>query len=76
MKNLNFRDEVIRRWRSRRNMPSIIQSRVGRKGLSEEFSFRERIDSCGAIWLRKEGKNQVKLLEILLARCQKSREDL
>ena len=31
IKNLNFRDEVVRVWRSRRNMPSIIQSRVGRK---------------------------------------------
>ncbi|ORD92991.1 hypothetical protein ECANGB1_1990 [Enterospora canceri] len=51
IKNFNFRDEVVRGWRSRRNMPSIIQSRVGSKGLSEEFSFRERRDSCGAIWL-------------------------
>ena len=49
IKNSNFRDEVVRGWRSRRNMPSIIQSRVGSKGLSEEFSFRERRDSCGAI---------------------------
>ena len=52
IKNSNFRDEVVRGWRSRRNMPSIIQSRVGSKGLSEEFSFRERRDSCGAIWLK------------------------
>ena len=52
IKNLNFRDEVVRGWRSKRNMPSIIQSRVGRIGLSEEFSFRERRDSCGAIWLK------------------------
>ena len=49
IKNFNFRDEVIRGWR---NMPIIIQSRVGYKGLSEEFSFRERRDSCGAIWLK------------------------
>ena len=49
IKNSNFRDEVVRGWRSRRNMPSIIQSRVGSKGLSEEFSFRERRDSYGAI---------------------------
>ena len=46
--NFNFRDEVVRRWRSRRNIPSIIQSRVGSKGLS----FKERRDSCGAIWLK------------------------
>ena len=52
MKNFNFRDEVVRGLRSRRNMPSIIQSRVGSKGLSEEFSFRERRDNCGAIWLK------------------------
>ena len=26
MKNLNFRDEVVKEWRSRRNMPSIIQT--------------------------------------------------
>ena len=52
IKNFNFRDEVIKGWRSRRNMPSIIQSSVGSKGLSEEFSFRERRDSCGAIWLK------------------------
>ena len=52
IKNFNFRDELVRGWRSRKNMPSIIQSRVGNKGLSEEFSFRERRDSCGAIWLK------------------------
>ena len=51
MKNFNFRDEVVGGW-SRKNMPSIIQSRIGNKGLSEEFSFRERRDSCGAIWLK------------------------
>ena len=45
IKNLNFMDEVVRGWRSRRNMPSIIQKRVGSKGLSEEFGFRERRDS-------------------------------
>ena len=39
MKNFYFRDEVVRGWRSRRNMPSIIQSRVDSKGLNEEFSF-------------------------------------
>ena len=39
MKNSNFRDEVVGGWRCKRNMPSIIQSRVGSKGLSEEFSF-------------------------------------
>ena len=50
MKNFNFRDEVVRGWRIRRNMPSIIPSTVANKGLSEEFSFRERRDSC------KEGK--------------------
>ena len=56
MKNVNviknFRDEVLRGWRSRRNMPRIIQSRVDSKGLSEEFIFRERRDNCGAIWLK------------------------
>ena len=41
-KNFNFRDEVVRGWRSRRNMPSIIHSRVGSIALSEEFSFRKR----------------------------------
>ena len=45
MKNFNYRDEVVR---SRRNIPAIILSRVG----SEEFSFRERRDSCAAIWLK------------------------
>ena len=50
--NFNFRDKVVRGWRSRRNMPSIIQSRVGSKGLSEEFSFREKRDRCVAIWLK------------------------
>ena len=34
-------DEVVRGWRS------IIQNIVGIKGLNEEFSFRERRDSCG-----------------------------
>ena len=48
IKNLNFRDEVVRKWR-RRNMSTIIQSRVGSKDLSEEFSFRERRDSCGTM---------------------------
>ena len=57
MKNLNFKNEVVRGWRSRRNMPNIIQSGVGSKGLSKEFSFRERKDSYGAIWLKlKDGK--------------------
>ena len=35
IKNFNFRDEVVRGWRSKRNMYSIIQSRVVSKGLSE-----------------------------------------
>ena len=52
IKNFNFRDEVVRGWKRWRNMPSIIQSRVGSKGLSEELSFRERRDSCGAIWVK------------------------
>ena len=52
IKNFNFTDEVVKGWRNRKNMPSIIQIRVGSKGLSEEFSFRERKDSCGAIWLK------------------------
>ena len=52
IKNFSYRDEVVRGWRSRRNMPSIIQNRVGSKGLIEEFSFRERRESCGAIWLK------------------------
>ena len=51
-KFFNFRDEVIRRWRSRMNIPSIIQSRVWNKDLSEELSFRERRDSCGVICLK------------------------
>ena len=51
IKKLKFRHEVMREWRSRINMPSIIQSRVGSKDLNEEFSFRERKDSCGAICL-------------------------
>ena len=51
-------------------MPCIIQSSIDSKGLSEEFNFRERRDSCG-------GKDEEAILfEILLARCQKSREDL
>ena len=33
-------------------MTSIIESRVGSKDLSEEFSFRERTDGCGAFWLK------------------------
>ena len=52
MKYFDFRDEVVRGWRSKSIMPSIIQGRVGSKGLSEDFSFRERRDSCGAIWLK------------------------
>ena len=55
MNNFLFRDEVVRGWRSRRNIPSIIQSRVGSKCLSKEFCFRER-----QLWSRlvevKEGK--------------------
>ena len=53
MKNLNLREEVVRGLRSRRNMPSIIISRVGSKGLSEEFNFRKRRDSCKTIWLKQ-----------------------
>ena len=57
IKIFNFRDEVVRGFRSRRNMPSIIQRRVGSKALSEEFSLRERRDSCGAILVEvKEGE--------------------
>ena len=52
MKNIYLRDGVIRGWKSIRNMLSIIQSRVGRKGLSEESRFRERRDNCGAVWLK------------------------
>ena len=32
IKNFNFRDEVVRGWRSGRNIPSIIQSRVDSQG--------------------------------------------
>ena len=49
VKNFNFRDEVVRGWRNRRNMPSIIKSRVDSKDLNEEFSFRKRRDSYRAI---------------------------
>ena len=52
MKHFDFKNEVVRKWRSRRNMPSIIQNRVSIKCLSEEFSFRERRDNCGAVWLK------------------------
>ena len=52
IKNFSLWDEVLRGWRSRRNMPNIIQSRVGSKYLSKEFNFRERKNSCGAIWLK------------------------
>ena len=38
MKNFDFRDE--------------IESRVSSKDFSEEFSLRERRNSCGAIWLK------------------------
>ena len=48
IKNFNFRDEVVRGWRIRKNMPNTIQSRVGSKSLSEEFRFRERRDSSRA----------------------------
>ena len=48
IKNFNFRDEVVRGWRSRRNMPSITQIRVGSKRLSK-FSFRERRHNYEAI---------------------------
>ena len=36
MKIFNFRDEVVRGWRSMRNMPNIIQRRVGSTALSKE----------------------------------------
>ena len=52
MKNFNFSDEVVRGWRNRRNLPNIIQSRIDSKGLNKEFSFREKRDSYGAIWLK------------------------
>ena len=57
MKNFNYRDEVVRGLRSKSNMPSIIQSRVDSKGLSEKLSFRERRDSCAAIWLKLRRKS-------------------
>ena len=57
-------------------MPSIIQSRVGSRGLSEDFSFREK-RAVGLSGWSKGGKDEeVKLLEISLARCQKSLEEL
>ena len=46
IKNFNLRDEVVRGCRGRKIMPSIIQSRVGSKGLSEELTFREKRDRC------------------------------
>ena len=40
-------------------MPSIIQSRVGSKGLNEEFSFRERKDRWWSRLVKvKKGKMQ------------------
>ena len=53
IKNFNFRDEVVRGSRNRRNMPSIIQSRVGNKGLSEEFSLAKCQKSREALELER-----------------------
>ena len=44
-----YRDEVVKGWRNRRNINSIIESRVVSKDLSEEFSFRERRDRCRVV---------------------------
>ena len=48
MKNLNFRDEVVKGWRNRRNMPSIIQ----RVLIAKSSALERKKDSCGAIWLK------------------------
>ena len=39
MKNSYFRNEVVRGWRSRRKMPSIIQNRVDSKGLKQRVQL-------------------------------------
>ena len=52
MKNFKIIDEIVRGWRNKRNMPSIIQNRVVSKGLSEVFSFRQKRDSCGVVSLK------------------------
>ena len=38
IKNFIFKDEIVRRWRSRKNMPNFIQNRVGSKNLRHKFS--------------------------------------
>ena len=78
IKNFSFRDEVVKGWRSRRNMPSIIQNRVGSKSLSEELSFREKKRQLWdhLVQNKEEKDEEVKLLEILLARWKKPREEL
>ena len=72
MKNFYLKNEVVRGWRSKRNMPSTIQCIVSSKCLSEKFSFRERRDSFRAIWLKYRRKDDVELSKILMAICQKS----
>ena len=52
-------------------MPSIIQSNVGSKDLSENFSLREP-----SVWSKGGKDARVKLLEISFAKCQKSREEI
>ena len=42
MKDFNWQHKVVRGRRRRRNKPGIVQGRVISKGLSEEFSFRNR----------------------------------
>ena len=49
LKNINRRKSMVREERIRWNMPRIIQCGVFRECLREEFSFRDREDSCGAI---------------------------
>ncbi len=47
-----------------------------RKSMSEEFSFRDRGGSSGAIRIAKRWKRGSTVVRDVLARCQKSLEEL
>ena len=57
-------------------MPSMIQSRVASKGLSKSSALEKEETAVEPSGWSKQGKDEEVKLEILLARCQKSREEL
>lgn len=56
-------------------MLCVVQSRICRANFSKELIFRDMCDSYRATKLMRGRKDEIRLIEMFLANCQKSLED-